>query len=596
MKVNMLTTVILSTVLASACSHQQVDQASRQDTSTQRIELIEQGRYHANIFDQSAAEIVAFDEISKQTFVVNAQSGRVDILSGNDIQHPQLLHSLDVAADISQHLSSQAGSVNSVSASHGLLAVAIEAETKTDSGWIAFYRISDLHFLEAKVVGSLPDMVTFTPDGKQVVAAIEGEPSDKNYALDPEGEVAVFDINWNGKDLDTELTRINFRDFNQGGPRYHQLPKQLIHNGFRATISQDLEPEYIAVSDAGDQAYVALQENNAIAVIDLRSKTIDKIMALGFKDHSQTGNEFDGNNKDKKADIKNEPALGMYQPDSVASININNTNYLLTANEGDDRSDWLSRVSLAECEAAHFYYNLEDKACADDITLKDALDSEVYNPADSNAGLDLSLFNKNGENQDAVKRVKFSHSASLAFGDQDNDGKLDKMLTFGGRSFSIWDIDKGQLVFDSGSDFERITAEKYGRHFNQSNSKLKDEDRSDNKGPEPEAITTAKINGRSYAFIGLERMGGIMVYDISEPSQARFIQYINNRSMTVNPADNIDSDGDGIKEYQLDAGDLGPEGFKFVPAEESPNQQPLLIVGNEVSGTTTFYNIAIHDK
>ena len=147
------------------------------------------------------------------------------------------------------------------------------------------------------------------------------------------------------------------------------------------------------------------------------------------------------------------------------------------------------------------------------------------------------------------------------------------------------------MVFDSGNDFERITAEKYGKNFNQTHNKLKAEDRSAKKGPEPEALTTGIIDGKTYAFIGLERMGGIMVYDISEPSQAKFVQYLNSRDMSINPKDNKQKNADGIKTYQIDAGDLGPEGFKFVSAKDSPSGTPILIVGNEVSGTTRFYRI-----
>jgi hypothetical protein len=265
--------------------------------------------------------------------------------------------------------------------------------------------------------------------------------------------------------------------------------------------------------------------------------------------------------------------------------------HLITANEGDDRSDWLTDLSQVECKNASFYYNLEDKTCGDDIKLKDTFDDNVYDPQKNK--LDLSHFNKGGKYQNAVQHVKFSHSITQQYGDIDGDGKIDRLMTFGGRSFSIWNMESETLIFDSGSDFERITAEKYGKQFNQSHNKLKNEDRSDNKGPEPEAITTGVINGQTYVFIGLERMGGIMVYNISNPSNSTFVQYLNNRDLTVNPNDNKDINGDGIKEYQIDAGDLGPEGFKFVEAKDSPTNTPILIVGNEVSGTTSFYTIEI---
>jgi len=584
MKHNFYSTILFTTII-SACS---TNDAS---VSTE-IQLSPQGRYHSNIFDQSAAEIVTYDKMTQQTFVVNAQSGKIDILDSRNINAPTLIDSLDIKNDLKQKLNVNAGAANSVDVANGLLAVAIEAESKTDAGWVAFYDSQNLQFLDAVYVGSLPDMLSFSADGKQLVVAIEGEPSAKNYAVDPEGEIAIIDIDWQQNNLHTKVTRLTFNAFNVGAKRHHELPKQIVLNGFNATVAQDLEPEYIAINNNTGKAYVSLQENNAIAIIDLQSRTIEKIMALGFKDHTLKGNEFAGNNKDKSVNIKNEPALGLYQPDSIATVTINGRNYLITANEGDDRSDWLTDLSQSDCELANFYYNHQDKVCADDIKLKDAFDEAVYAPQQH--ALDLSNFKKGGQYESAVKQVKFSHSITQKFGDINGDGKVDRLMTYGGRSFSIWDTETETLVFDSGSDFERITAEKYGKQFNQSHNKLKNADRSDNKGPEPEALTTATIDGQIYAFIGLERMGGIMVYNISEPSKAKFVQYLNNRNLTVNPKDNKDINGDGIKEYLVDAGDLGPEGFKFVAAKDSPTHSPILIVGNEVSGTTSFYSIQLN--
>jgi len=579
-----LSVTLLCSSLFNITTHAEVNPSTE-------IQLKEQGRYHSRIFDQSAAEIVAFDSTYQQTYVINAQSGKVDIIDSKNINHPTLIRSLDIKQDLKKYRHVNAGAANSVDVANGLLAVAIEGDIKTDEGWVAFYNSKDFTFIDAVSVGALPDMLHFTEDGQQLVVAVEGEPSVGDYAIDPIGEIAIIDIHWQQATLTTQLTRLNFNDFNVGEQRHHELPAQLVLNGYHASVAQDLEPEYIAINPHSHQAYVSLQENNAIAVIDLKTKSIEKVMALGFKDHMLKGNEFDGNNKDKQVNIKNEPAFGLYQPDSIATVTINDRHYVITANEGDDRSDWLTELPMKACEAANFYYHRQDKVCADDIKLKDAFDSEVYAPMQQQ--LDLSHFQKGGKYQDAVQRVKFSHSITKRFGDTDGDGKIDRLMTYGARSFSIWDIDNEKLVFDSGSDFERITAAKYGKKFNQTHNKQKNEDRSDNKGPEPEALTTAKINGQTYAFIGLERMGGIMVYNISQPQQATFVQYLNNRDMAINPSDNKDSNGDGIKEYQLDAGDLGPEGFRFVSAKESPTKSPLLIVGNEVSGTTSFYSIEI---
>jgi len=584
MKLNLFTRIIISTTLLGSM-------ASYAQTNQKTIEIVEAGRYQSNIFDQSAAEIVTFDKLSKQTFVVNAQSGKVDVINSLNIDNPTLINSIDIKADIKQHMQMEAGAANSVDVFNGLLAVAIEANNKTDIGWVAFYNAQDLSFISALPVGALPDMLTFTTNGKQLVVALEGEPSVGNYAVDPEGKVAIIDIDWQGKILATEVNILAFTEFNKGASRYNELPKNLLLNGYNASVAQDLEPEYIAINQNNSKAFVALQENNAIAVIDLASKSIDRIMALGFKDHLKKGNEIDGNDKDKKASLTNQALFGMYQPDSIATVQINGVDYLLTANEGDDRSDWLSELTQAQCEQGLFYYNLEDQSCSDDIKLKDAFSTDTYAPQNKTAKLNLINFAKGGALASTVNRINFSHSLTAQHGDLDGDGKIDRLLTFGGRSFSIWDMNKSQMVFDSGSDFERITAEKYGKNFNQSHNKLKAENRSAKKGPEPEALTTANIDGKNYIFIGLERMGGIMVYDISQPQQARFLQYLNNRDMKLDPKDNKHKNAQGVTTYQVDAGDLGPEGFKFVSAKDSPTGTPILIVGNEVSGTTRFYRI-----
>ena len=97
------------------------------------------------------------------------------------------------------------------------------------------------------------------------------------------------------------------------------------------------------------------------------------------------------------------------------------------------------------------------------------------------------------------------------------------LYSFGSRSFTIWDTSTGRPVFDSGSDFERITAQQLGGSFNASNDSNDGDDRSDDKGPEPEAVEIASINGNTFAFIALERVGGVMVYNITNPQNAEFV-------------------------------------------------------------------------
>lgn len=584
MKLNPIMAVILASAIVACTPEDGANGVDGTNTATTIISLSEQGRYASGLFDQSAAEIVTFDAKSKQTFVVNANSGKIDVLDSSKISSPTLVTSLNIAADMLTAAiipdAQRVGAANSVAVNNGLIAIAVQASTKTDNGWVVFYKISDLTFVAAVQVGALPDMVTFTPDGSKVIVAIEGEPND-DYSIDPEGQIALISINWTGNALTTALTTITFTDFNTEGTRYSELPlDKMILDGYsgvtadnKATVAQSFEPEYITVNDASSKAYITLQENNAIVVVDLASSTIDKIIGLGFKDHSIPGNELDASQKDG-VNIKNWPVMGIYMPDSIASIDFNGKTYLLTANEGDDRQDWLDNVTVQTgCEAAGYYFDSADN-CIDAFTAKDYYDAD-------NVTLNSGLSTNGGFGEDnELRRLKFSYKTTLS---KNGGTHFDKLYAYGGRSFSIYDSETGKQVFDSGNAFEVITANKYGTAFNNDNAQTTGDDRSDNKGPEPEAIAVGKIKDHTYAFIGLERTGGIMVYDVSNPNSPIFVEYVNNRDMTKQP-DPAKADFDA-------QGDYGPEGFKFVSADQSPSGKPLLIIGSEVSGTTTFYEI-----
>ncbi|EMP54374.1 MerR family transcriptional regulator [Marinobacter santoriniensis NKSG1] len=555
------------------------------DSSSQTIELTRVGRSASLGFDTSAAEIVAFDPTQEQIFTTSGADEVVNVFYASDvtaINQPDLRLSIPdlLVANGKVNTATDLGSVTSVSTNERYAAVVIQANPKTDNGWLVFINLSDLTYAGAVQVGAGPDMVTFTPDGKQALVANEGEP-DEGFINDPEGTVSIVDAS------DFSVTNVGFTDYNEGAARYSELPTtRMIIDGYNASttsnnpsVAQSFEPEYIAVSDDGLYAYVSLQENNAVAVIDLDGMSVETVYGLGFKDHSIPGNELDASQKDG-VNIRNWPVKGMYMPDSVAAMSYNGKTYLLTANEGDDRQDWLDGVTdQASCENAGYFFDAGD-GCVDAFSAKD------YYSAD-NVTLDssrTSALNGGFGDDDELRRLKFSYFTTTRM----NGGTdFTTLYAYGARSFSIWDMSTGEQVFDSGSDFERITAARYGENFNNDNAENTGDDRSDNKGPEPEAITVGKINGHTYAFIGLERMGGVMVYDVSNPQSPRFVQYINNRE--VNPA--IQPAGDSTS-YSPDVGDLGPEGFKFVEASHSPSGKPLLIVGNEVSGNTSIYEIA----
>ena len=186
---------------------------------------------------------------------------------------------------------------------------------------------------------------------------------------------------------------------------------------------------------------------------------------------------------------------------------------------------------------------------------------------------------------EGIEDKKFAGNLKLsnASGWNEEKGCFDSLYSYGSRSFSIYD-GEGNVVFDSGSDFEEITKDIPGLNFNADNEDPDFDDRSDNKGPEPEALTIGKVGDRTYAFIGAERVGGIFVYDVTTPAEAKFVTYVNNRDFSVG------YDEDDVAATTL-AGDLGPEGLAFVPAADSPIDDALLIAGNEVSGTTTVFSV-----
>ncbi|OZG73173.1 alkaline phosphatase [Hahella sp. CCB-MM4] len=499
------------------------------------LELL--GQHQTGVFDEGAAEIVAYDSRNQRIFKVNADAAAVEVLDIHDPSHPLLIGTIDASA--------LGGSANSVAVHKGLVAVAIEAENTQEPGVVAFYDAMTLTLLNTLPVGALPDMVTFTPNGRYALVANEGEPND-DYTVDPEGSVSIVDLRHGVK-----YAEVRTADFS----RYNGMKEVLQAKGVRvygpgSTVAQDFEPEYIAVSRNSRYAWVSLQEANAMAVVDIKKAKVIDIQPLGTKDHSLPGNELDASNKDDGINITNWPVKGMYMPDSIASYSFFGQTYIVTANEGDSRD----------------YDGYSEEERVKDLDL------------DPTAFPNAAML----QESENLGRLK----VTTANGDTDGDGDFDELYSYGARSFSIRSA-YGRLVYDSGSDFERITAERIPENFNSNNDENGSFDsRSDDKGPEPEGVTLGRIYGQTYAFIGLERVGGIMVYDITNPYRVSFVDYFTSRNFEVDAQLPDDSVNPLV-------GDLGPEGLTFIPAHQSPNRKPLLVVGNEVSGTTSIIQINV---
>lgn len=487
------------------------------------------GRYANPAVDEAqevtAGEIPAFDAASQRLFVVNAGLGTVDVIDLSDPAAPERIGEIDISA--------LGDSANSVAVRDGVVAVAIDAAVKQDAGVVAFFDAATLAPISQVAVGALPDMLTFSPDGRTVLVANEGEPS-ADYLNDPEGSVSVIDVS----DIEAPTVRAAaFTAFNGQADALRAAGVRLF--GPNASVAQDLEPEYIAVSADGRTAWASLQENNALALIDVASATVTALRPLGFKDHAAAGQGLDASDRDGAVNIRNWPVRGLYMPDAIAAYEVDGRTYLLTANEGDARD----------------YDAFAEESRVEDLPLDPAVFTDALCGGPCSADAALGRLN-----------------VTTTLGNGANG--YTALYAFGARSFSVRDA-QGALVWDSGDEFEQRTQALPNVPFNAGHvgEDTELDNRSDNKGPEPEGVAVARFGDKTFAFIALERVGGVMVYDVSTPSAPAFVSYFNGR--------------------EQGSGDRGPEGLAIVPAADSPSGEPLLIVGNEVSGTTVVHRIAL---
>ncbi|MGC9457378.1 MAG: choice-of-anchor I family protein [Halothiobacillaceae bacterium] len=516
------------------------------------IKLTASGQYQTGLFDESAAEIVSYDAQTQRAFVINAFSGKVDIL---DMSNPA---ALDKLGEID--VSDLGGAANSVAVHSGVVAVAVENNDKQANGFVAFFDADGVR-QNVVTVGALPDALTFSADGRYVAVANEGEPNDE-YTVDPEGSVSIIDLS-NGV-MSPVVRTADFRAFN--GQEDALRAKGVRIFGPGASAAQDFEPEWVEFTADGSTVYVSLQENNAIAVVDVATATVTDVFPLGFKDWSENsaiaGSGFDASNRDGKINIRHWPVMGVYQPDTIRVYERDGAHYIVTANEGDAR---------------------DYDAWTEEFRIK-------------NLQLDPTAFPNAAELQqdENLGRLRVTSTLGVSNGcnpsdmstDVETDCVYNQLFAYGGRSMSIFRVtDDGlEQVFDTGSQMEETIAELYPDDFNSNNDENDSFDsRSDDKGPEPEGIALGEVGGSTYAFVGLERVGGVMVYNITDPENTEFVQYITTRDFSL-PND----------ERLLTTTDLGEEGLHFVHASEAPaaaNGNALLIVGNEVSGTTRVFTV-----
>jgi len=434
------------------------------DESNKDFELKKLGSYSSGV--ENGSEISAYDSVSKRVFITNGATNKIDIIDIQDLSSPQFISSID--------LSSYGTGVNSVAVSNEKVAVAVEDGNATVGekqlkGKVVLFD-TDGNFIKSIEVGYLPDMVTFNEDGTKIIVANEGEPND-DYSIDPIGSIGVIAVA-DGSYVDINFSNATLTDAHDGTKvRLGETPSN--------DKAKDLEPEYITVQ--GDYAYVTLQENNAIAKVNLTNNTLEFVKSLGAKSYeSGSGNTIDIE-ENGEIEMKSFDGLfALYQPDAIASYVVDGQTYLVTANEGDGRE----------------YGDFEDAKKIKKLDLADAIKSNFEDDNDLKVMVDL------GKN---------------------SDGKYEKLYAFGARSFSIWDAN-GDLVWDSGDLISKKVAELQPELFNQDDGEM--DGRSGNKGVEPEGVTLGKVNEKIYAFVGLERQNVIMVWDITNPNKPIFKDYI----------------------------------------------------------------------
>lgn len=548
-----------------------------------RIELRTAGTYRGGYNNASASADIDYDPTRQRLFVANGATQSIDVvnLGGGAINasRPQRL-----TKECSINVTSGYTPVDIAFRKDGILAVVLQdREDATRQGQVGFYNTWDRQgscnasLLSVIRVGFMPTRASFTPNGKYLLVANQGEPS-QDYLTDPLGSVSIIDLS--GGITGAMATEVTFEEFNP-------LKEWLIGHGVRITgpdlstpepldttsVAQDLEPEGIAISADSRIAWITLPENNAVAILDIRRGKFVTIQPFGSKDYSVEGNGLDPTDvPNRQVQIQTWPIRGMYMPKQVAIAWPFGFPVLVYPDRGVRRNfdAFGDEVRLSELPLTNGFVSKLD------------LDPLVFPPEDLTTA--------------ALRRLRLK--ISWVDGDSNSDGRLEQLYAFGGRSFSIR-LPDNKLIFNSGDDFEQITAQAWHdtNHyflFNTPDDENSFDESSDLRGPEPVSVATGRIGlFRTYAFIGLERVGGVMTYDITNPFKPVFQHYINNRNFALNPKRDAGVCMEGVPETGdcPNVGDQSAEEIIFIGAHESPIGTPLLVVSNATSGSATILQI-----
>lgn len=497
------------------------------------------------------AEIPTYHVGTKRLFATNAVRNTVDVYSLSNPERPRRVQRISMA--------SYGDGMTSVAAGRDVIAVAVTNDTDYTSDGTPIVQNGALVVLNpsnGKVISSVnlqgvePDAVTFTPDGRVALVAIEGEPScaydnpftivdeseDYNYAVDPEGKISIVDLRY---PRNPRVKTVDFQNLDFDISATGAVLSEIVNNPAR-----DLEPEYVAAVD-NKWAFVTIQEANAIAMVNIRSAKIVDIFSAGFTDRSQI--EFDPSDRDTSNGPRTyDNVYGSRQPDTIAAFKSGNDYYFATANEGDSR-EW--------------------SCLSDDLRAASLLGDSTIFPTWSTL-----------DDQNQLGRLKVDPN----LGDIDGDGDYDAIYARGGRSFTMFR--NGTEIYDSGSLLETIQVALFGvANINGQHELDGDvveyapQSRSDDKGAEPEGIAIGMVGSKRVLILGLERMSALVLFDITNPANPLIEQWTQ-----MMPVSNTSL---------VEATAWSPEGIIFISASQSPNGKPLVITSYELSGSLTIHQL-----
>jgi hypothetical protein len=524
----------------------------------------------------SGAEIVAYYPKGRYAIVSYGGDTLEVIRYQRGFKNPQIAGSIALPGN------SQSVDINK----NGLIAAAISINDNND-GKVAFYQIKGNRVISrgSVDVGNLPDSIDFSADGNILVTADEGEPNrfyGTEDGVDPEGSISIIAIN-RKQPGNSKATTLKFNQYSTEQLRSTGLRI----SGVNPTPGRDLEPEFASIDSDTNTAYVSLQENNGIAVVDLAKKQIKKFFSLGFKNWSN--GSVDTSDQDEIYAPGPRNFMGLRMADGITTVRIKGNTYVLTANEGDGRvrpdevnfeAEGVDGTvySYGTNEEPGFISQIEDELSGENIYIYSEADIGSAGNFEADQGDEFFITLKYGPSSDddyysdEVRAGKLSEGDDFLINDA-NEGRLKTIKDqndsitgikgFGGRSFSIFTED-GELVFDSGDALDRNAAA----------AGYYDDSRSDDKSVEPEGIVVGRVGKKVIAFVALERtydqsnpdeIGSmIQVYDITDPGNATYAGYLTSENS------------------------LSPEGLAWVQGKRKGG---TLLAANEETGTLDAFRI-----